>query len=37
MSIVDCTSFEVMRRLDIREGLAFDQHFAAQGFVVRRA
>jgi predicted nucleic acid-binding protein len=33
LSVVDCTSFEVMRRLDIRECLAFDQHFAEQGFV----
>jgi len=34
LSIVDCTSFEVMRRLDIRECLAFDQHFVEQGFAV---
>lgn len=32
LSIVDCTSFEVMRRLDVRECLAFDRHFAEQGF-----
>jgi hypothetical protein len=32
LSLVDCVSFEVMRRLDIRECLAFDQHFAEQGF-----
>jgi predicted nucleic acid-binding protein len=32
LSLVDCVSFEVMRRLDIRECLAFDQPFAEQGF-----
>jgi predicted nucleic acid-binding protein len=32
LSLVDCVSFEVMRRLDIRECLAFDRHFAEQGF-----
>ena len=37
LSLVDCASFEVMRRLDIRECLAFDQHFAEQGFVVAQA
>lgn len=34
LSLVDCTSFEVMRRQEARECLAFDQHFAEQGFVV---
>jgi predicted nucleic acid-binding protein len=34
LSLVDCTSFEVMRRLEARECLAFDQHFAEQGFAV---
>ena len=37
LSLVDCVSFEVMRRLDIRECLAFDRHFAEQGFVVSQA
>jgi predicted nucleic acid-binding protein len=32
LSIVDCTSFAMMRRLLVRECLAFDQHFAEQGF-----
>lgn len=37
LSLVDCASFEIMRRLDVRECLAFDQHFAEQGFVVAQA
>lgn len=32
LSLVDSTSFEMMRRLDARECLAFDRHFAKQGF-----
>ena len=32
LSIVDCTSFEMMRRLEVRECLAFDRHFEEQGF-----
>ena len=34
LSLVDCTSFEVMRRVEARDCLAFDQHFAEQGFAV---
>jgi predicted nucleic acid-binding protein len=32
-SFVDATSFQVMRRLRLREALAFDGDFAAAGFV----
>ena len=31
-SVVDCVSFEIMRRLDIRSVLACDKHFAEAGF-----
>jgi len=34
LSIVDCTSLEMMRRLEVRECFAFDGHFAEQGFAV---
>ena len=34
LSLVDCVSFEAMRRLEIRRAFAFDHHFAAQGFEV---
>ena len=37
LSLVDCVSFEVMRRLDLRECLAFDEHFAEQGFALTHA
>jgi len=33
-SFVDATSFTWMRKLRLREAFAFDQHFAAAGFVV---
>jgi predicted nucleic acid-binding protein len=32
LSLVDCTSFEVMRRLGIDRAFAFDRHFGEQGF-----
>ena len=32
LSLVDCVSFLVMRRHDIRVAFAFDQDFQAQGF-----
>jgi predicted nucleic acid-binding protein len=32
LSLVDCASFEVMRRAGLREAFAFDAHFAASGF-----
>ena len=32
LSLVDCTSFEMMRELGLRNVFAFDRHFAEQGF-----
>ncbi len=34
LSLVDCTSFEVMRRQGIDSAFCFDPHFAQQGFRV---
>ena len=35
-SFTDCTSFALMRRLGLREALAFDGHFTQAGFVELR-
>ncbi len=32
LSLVDCVSFEIMRRLGIKTAFAFDHHFEEQGF-----
>lgn len=32
LSLVDCVSFEIMRRLGIHSAFAFDSHFKEQGF-----
>jgi predicted nucleic acid-binding protein len=34
LSLVDCASFEVMRRMGTRSAFAFDDHFRQQGFGV---
>jgi uncharacterized protein len=34
VSLVDCVSFEVMRRLAVDRAFCFDPHFAEQGFNV---
>jgi predicted nucleic acid-binding protein len=34
LSLVDCTSFEVMRRRSLARAFAIDRHFAEQGFDV---
>jgi predicted nucleic acid-binding protein len=32
LSLVDCVSFVLMRRLGVRRAFCFDQHFSEQGF-----
>ncbi|MDO8836495.1 MAG: PIN domain-containing protein [Vicinamibacterales bacterium] len=32
LSLVDCASFQIMRRLRVETAFAFDRHFAEQGF-----
>lgn len=32
LSLTDCVSFEIMRRRGIREAIAWDEHFAREGF-----
>jgi predicted nucleic acid-binding protein len=34
LSLVDCTSFQLMRRIGIGRAFAFDQHFGEQGFQI---
>jgi predicted nucleic acid-binding protein len=34
LSLVDCTSFEIMRQMDIEHVFSFDTHFSEQGFIV---
>lgn len=34
LSLVDCSGFETMRRLNIEKAFAFDDHFREQGFEV---
>ena len=34
LSLVDLTSFECMRKLNIHEALTFDRHFSEQGFKI---
>lgn len=33
LSLVDCVSFEVMRKLGIKQALTLDKHFAEQGYI----
>lgn len=34
LSLVDCSSFQIMRRLAVNEAFTFDKHFSEQGFRV---
>jgi predicted nucleic acid-binding protein len=33
LSLVDCTSFELMRNRGVKKAFAFDRHFKEQGFI----
>lgn len=35
LSLVDCASFAVMRRLGLNDAFTLDRHFARQGFCCR--
>jgi len=35
LSLVDCVSFQIMRRLGIRGAFCFDGHFPEQGFITK--
>lgn len=35
LSLVDCSSFELMRRREVSRALAFDRHFREQRFTLR--
>ena len=37
LSLVDYTSFEIMRRLNIRQAFTFDNHFKDMGFEILKA
>jgi predicted nucleic acid-binding protein len=37
LSLVDCSSFAVMRRLRLRNAFSFDAHFQEQGFQIEPA
>jgi predicted nucleic acid-binding protein len=37
VSLVDYTSFEIMRRLNIRQAFTFDNHFKDMGFEILKA
>lgn len=37
LSLVDCSSFAVMRRLRLRKAFSFDAHFEEQGFRIEPA